>query len=103
MSLNSYRFVLPLLMMLASVNSWADAEAGKSKAVTCTGCHGPAGISVNPLWPNLAGQQQQYLVKQITDFRDGQRQDPLMAPLAQGLTDQDIADLAAYYNQLPAQ
>ena len=59
-----------------------DAAAGKAKSATCAGCHGAAGISANPLWPNLAGQQQAYLVKQMKAFRDGTRKDPMMSPMA---------------------
>ena len=78
----------------------ADIEAGKVKAATCAGCHGPAGISSNPMWPNLAGQQPGYLVKQLKAFRDGTRSDPMMTPMASPLTDEDIANLAAYYTNL---
>ena len=77
-----------------------DAEAGKTMAAACIGCHGEAGVSSNPLWPNLAGQQQGYLVKQLRAFRDGTRSDPMMSPLAMPLTDADIENLAAYYNSL---
>ncbi len=100
---STYRLAALAILLLTPAIGLADAADGKAKAVTCAGCHGPAGISTNPLWPNLAGQQQQYLAKQLKAFRDGQRQDPVMAPLAQSLTDQDIADLAAYYNQLSPQ
>ena len=58
-----------------------DIAAGKSKAATCMTCHGEAGISPNDLWPNLAGQKEGYLVKQIKAFRDGDRVDPMMAPM----------------------
>ena len=78
----------------------ADIDAGKAKSATCVACHGPAGISSNPLWHNLAGQQEQYLAKQIKAFRDGERKDPLMAPMVASLTDADIANLAAYYAAL---
>lgn len=78
----------------------ADAAAGKAKAATCAGCHGAAGISNNPLWPNLAGQKEAYLVKQMKAFRDGTRTDPMMAPMAKPLSDDDIANLAAYYSSL---
>ena len=74
-----------------------DAEAGKAKSATCAGCHGPTGVSVNPLWPNLAGQKEAYLVKQIKAFRDGVRTDPTMAPMVAPLTDTDIEDLAAFF------
>jgi cytochrome c553 len=77
-----------------------DIEAGKAKAATCAGCHGPAGISNNPLWPNLAGQQPGYLTKQMKAFRDGTRNDPMMSPMAKPLTDADIDNLSAYYNSL---
>ncbi|MGB5340421.1 MAG: cytochrome c [Gammaproteobacteria bacterium] len=77
-----------------------DVDAGKAKAATCAGCHGMAGISNNPLWPNLAGQQSGYLVKQMKAFRDGTRSDPMMSPMAKPLSDADIDNLAAYYNSL---
>ena len=77
-----------------------DAAAGKTKSATCAGCHGTAGISKNPLWPNLAGQQQGYLVKQLKAFRDGSRTDPMMTPMAKPLSDEDIANLATWYNSL---
>ena len=77
-----------------------DAAAGKTKAALCAACHGPAGVSVNPMWPSLAGQQLQYLVKQIKAFRDSERVEPTMQPFVQNMSDQDIADLAAYYTNL---
>jgi cytochrome c553 len=77
-----------------------DAAAGKSKAATCGACHGMNGISPNDLWPNLAGQKEGYLVAQMKGFRDGQRANPMMAPMAAALSDTDIADLAAYYSSL---
>ena len=76
------------------------AEAGKAKSATCVACHGAAGVSTNPMWPNLAGQQEMYLAKQLKDFRDGKRSDPVMAPMAKPLSDEDIANLAAYYSSL---
>jgi cytochrome c553 len=88
------------LAFLSSNAVAADIEAGKAKSATCVACHGPAGISSNPMWPNLAGQQEQYLAKQIKAFRDGDRKDPLMAPMVAALTDADIANLAAYYSAL---
>ena len=77
-----------------------DVEAGKAKAAVCAACHGPAGISANPMWPNLAGQKEAYLVKQIKAFKSGDRKDPSMAPMVAGLTDADIENLAAYYASL---
>ncbi len=83
-----------------SVQAGGDPAAGKAKAAACTGCHGAKGISGNPLWPNLAGQKEAYLIKQMKGFRDGKREDPMMAPMAKGLSDTDIANIAAYYANL---
>lgn len=86
-------------LLFASTSALAgDAAAGKTRAAVCASCHGPTGVSANPLWPNLAGQKEQYLAKQIKAFRDGDRKDPMMSPMAMGLSDDDIANLAAYYS-----
>jgi cytochrome c553 len=92
------RLIIALAIFCISAPALAaDTEAGKAKSATCVACHGPAGISSNPLWPNLAGQKEAYLAKQIKAFRDGTRNDPLMSPMVAALTDEDIANLAAYY------
>ena len=96
----SKHVVLLLIMSLAVVPGSllaGDAAAGKAKSAVCAACHGPDGKSMNPMWPHLAGQQEVYLAKQMKDFRDGKRQDPTMAPMAAALSDEDIANLAAYY------
>ena len=92
--------VLGLLIPPGGVALAGDVAAGKAKSGTCAGCHGTAGISKNPMWPNLAGQQQGYLVKQLKAFRDGSRVDPMMTPMAKPLSDEDIANLAAWYSSL---
>jgi cytochrome c553 len=81
------------------------AEAGKNKAITCAACHGAAGISANPLWPNIAGQSAPYLVAQLKAFKDGARNDALMTSQVMMLSEQDMADLAVYFESLrgPAQ
>jgi cytochrome c553 len=78
----------------------ADAEKGKARSAVCVACHGVEGISTNPQWPNLAGQKDQYLILALKAYRDGDRQNPIMSPLAQGLSDEDIENLAAYYSGL---
>jgi cytochrome c553 len=104
--MKSYRLMSVCLTLLCSLLVFAapalaaDAAAGKSKAATCVACHGAEGVSVNPMWPNLAGQKDMYLAKQMKDFRDGKRSDPVMAPMAKALSDDDIANLAAYYSSL---
>jgi cytochrome c553 len=77
-----------------------DAAAGTAKFATCAGCHGPAGVSSNPLFPNLAGQKDAYVVKQLKAFRAGTRSDPMMSPMAKPLSDADIDNLAAYVSSL---
>ena len=77
-----------------------DIAAGKAKSMTCMACHGSAGISPNDIWPNLAGQKEGYLIKQIKAFRDGGRTDPMMAPMVRPLSDDDIENLAAYFSSL---
>jgi cytochrome c553 len=72
-------------------------EAGQAKAATCVACHGSDGNSVNPEWPSIAGQHETYIVRQLTNFRDGERQNLLMSPMAMGLSDQDVEDLAAFF------
>ena len=93
---------LPLLLaaLFSSPAEAGDPVAGKALSATCVACHGVAGISPNPMWPNLAGQKEQYLIKQLTGLRDGERRNELMTPIAMNLSDQNIEDLAAYYSSL---
>jgi cytochrome c553 len=87
------------LVSLGSSAAFAEgsAQAGQSKSATCVACHGVDGNSVNPEWPSIAGQHSTYIVKQLKAFKGGTRQNPLMTPMAQPLSDQDIEDLAAFY------
>lgn len=83
------------------------AEAGAGKAGVCLACHGLNGNSTNPEWPNLAGQNAAYIAEQLTAFRDGKRSSTpnamVMTTQSAGLSDEDIADIAAYYAaQTPA-
>ncbi len=91
--------ILALMASLGAANA-ADIEAGKAKSALCAACHGANGISPSPLWPNLAGQKEAYLAKQIRAFKSGERKDPSMAPMVAALTDADIDNLAAYYASL---
>jgi cytochrome c553 len=85
---------------LAVSASAADIEAGKAKAASCAGCHGADGIAVNPAYPNLAGQNAQYLVAAIKAYKDGTRNNPVMGALVKALSDEDIENIAAYYQSL---
>ncbi|HMN21971.1 MAG TPA: cytochrome c [Ottowia sp.] len=79
----------------------ADPAAGQAHyESTCVACHGPGGISVAPIYPNLAGQKEPYLVEQIKAYRDGSRVNAIMAPMAKNLTDTQIVNLAAYLSAL---
>jgi len=73
------------------------AAVGKTLAKNCTGCHGERGVAGNPAWPSLAAQKPSYLTNALKAFRSGHRKDPMMAGVARGLSDADIANLAAYY------
>lgn len=73
------------------------AEKGQAKAAPCVACHGVNGNSVNPEWPNLAGQHESYIKRQLAAFKSDQRQDPLMTPMAKPLSEEDMADLGAYF------
>src|SRR3712207_5257562 len=74
-----------------------DARAGRQKLTTCQGCHGLDGLSKNPETPNLAGQIESYLVRSLTAYKSGERKNESMNIVAKELSDQDIADVAAYY------
>ncbi len=92
---------ITVALMSANGVMAADIEAGKDKASSsCAACHGPKGISNNEPYPNLAGQKENYLVKELKNFRDGKRTDPIMSPIAKPLTDEEIENLAAYYSSL---
>lgn len=102
LSMRKIVVVVSVLLGSTSVlNAAFDAEVGKKLAVTCMGCHGQAGVSMNPVWPNLAGQKRDYLVKQLQAFRTGERKDPLMNPMAGTLTTANIEALAEYFSTLP--
>jgi cytochrome c553 len=73
-------------------------EAGKQKSTPCAACHGADGNSAVPDFPRLAGQQPDYIVKALKDYKSGARKNAIMAPQAASLTDQDMADLAAFFS-----
>src|SRR5581483_8108385 len=75
----------------------ADPEAGRAKSKVCAACHGLEGNAKIPGTPSLAGQPPMFLQWQLIKFRDGRRQDKQMSPFAAKLTDEDMADLAAFY------
>jgi len=80
-----------------------DAAAGRMKAAACANCHGAEGVSPNPVWPSLAGQQRGYLVSALQAYKAGARRDPLMTEQAKGLSEADMIELAAFYASLSCQ
>jgi cytochrome c553 len=89
--------LLLALSVLPPAAPAGDPAAGQQKSAICAACHAPDGNSTNPTWPRLAGQHVEYAEKQLHDFRDAKRANPQMSPMAAPLSDQDIADLAAYF------
>jgi len=81
------------------------AAAGKAKATTvCSACHGADGNkTLDGSYPRLAGQYPDYLSKALHDYKSGKRKNPIMMGQAQGLSDQEIADLTAYFGALPGE
>jgi cytochrome c553 len=77
-----------------------DPEVGHKKSEACKACHGDAGISVSPEFPNLAGQHQDYLVAALRHYKEGKRKNPIMQAQVANLSHRDILDLTAYYSRL---
>lgn len=93
------QFAVSLLLMVSlPVLALGDADAGKEKAIVCGACHGPDGNSVVPNWPRIAGQHAAYLQRQLDLIKAGDRQVPEMAGIVISLSEQDMADLAAYFS-----
>ncbi|MGF1752212.1 cytochrome c4 [Vibrio makurazakiensis] len=99
-----------ILSLLASCSVWAQGsiEAGKAKSQTCVACHGADGNSLITQYPKLAGQHEKYLEKQLKELKLGMtsggkqgRMEPVMGAMAMPLSEEDMADLAAYYASLP--
>ncbi len=89
--------LLALSALLSFAANAGDIEAGKSKSAVCAACHGADGNSANGAWPSLAGQHASYIYKQLKDFREGRRIDPTMVGMVALLNDNDMKNLAAYY------
>ena len=103
------KFLLSLFYILLIVSNLinpaysSDIAKGKELSVSCAACHGDNGISLNPVWPKLAGQNPKYLASQLYEFRKGaevNRNNAVMYGIAMTLSDSDIEDLSAYYASL---
>src|SRR6056300_934000 len=83
---------------MGQANAAGDAAAGKEQTVVCSACHGADGNSAVGTFPKLAGLGEKYLTKQLMDIRDGARPIPTMVGQLDGKSDQDLADIAAFYD-----
>jgi len=92
--------VFAVCLLIQSIAVAGDANAGKAKSDACATCHGKNGKSTNPNNPTLAGQQKNYLIKAMKDYKEGKRQDPTMTTMLSALNDADIENLAEYYSSL---
>jgi cytochrome c553 len=89
---------ITVLFLMSGTAVAGDAAAGKTKSAACGGCHGFDGNSPIPAYPKLAGQNEAYIVKQIHDFKaNTDRQNAIMMGMAAGLSDEDAADIGAYF------
>jgi cytochrome c553 len=100
-SLSKFSIALTLVLAGNQAMAGGDAEAGQAKATTCVACHGVDGNSAVPTFPKLAGLGHKYLLKQMKDIRDGRRPVALMAGQVDNMSDQDLADIAAFYDAQP--
>lgn len=93
---------LSLTLAVSSAQAFeGDAERGRVKAETCLGCHAiPSYTNTYPMYhvPKVGGQNEAYIIAALLAYRDGQREHDTMHGNAQGLSDQDIADIAAYFS-----
>jgi len=78
-----------------------NAERGKQKGATCFACHGVDGNAVDPQYPRLAGQYNAYMQFALHEYKDGQRDNPIMKGMVSTLSDQDIEDISTYFSRLP--
>lgn len=91
------RILVLALALGVGTSEAADPAAGGVRAAACAGCHGADGNSTAPSWPKLAGQQAAYLEKQLADFQNGARVDPMMSGIVRGLTPDERSNVAAWY------
>lgn len=90
------------LLFTTVANSAGDPAAGQQKSAICAACHGADGNSIVAIWPSIAGQHQDYFVKQMLDIQKSIRKNDQMTPIIAAMTEQDFQDLAAYFSSLPA-
>lgn len=94
--------MLALLLVSGAASAKGDAVAGRTKAQPCEACHAADGnAGIDPQYPRLAGQYEDYLAKALHEYKLGERKNPIMVGFAGTLSDADIDNLAAYFSSLP--
>ena len=81
-----------------SAHAGGNPAAGKQKSQVCQSCHGPDGNSTNPQFPRLAGQYPDYIVQALSEYKSGQRKNPIMSGFAANLSKRDMEDIASYFS-----
>lgn len=99
---NTMKPLFAAVILLASCVAQAEAPAKPEKLVVCAACHGENGASIQPIYPNLAGQQKTYIEHSLHAYKSGERKNPIMGAQAAGLSDAEIKQLASWYSQQPA-
>jgi cytochrome c553 len=94
-------FGMALVLASTPIFASGNIDNGKTKAAACVACHGTDGNAVDPQYPRLAGQYNEYIQQALHEYKDGRRNNPIMKGFAGTLSDQDIEDIAAYFSSMP--
>ena len=96
--MNKLLLAFALACLPVAAHAGGNAEAGEKKSAPCAACHGPKGLSVSPEFPNLAGQNPDYIEAALRHYKNGRRKNPIMQGQVANLTVRDMEDLAAYFS-----
>ena len=99
------KIILIFALLMATTTSLADGKAVAGRKIVekvCQSCHGIDGLGINDTYPKLAGQFSDYMVKALSDYKSGERQNAIMSGFASSLSEQDMQDVAAYFSGLTA-
>jgi cytochrome c553 len=94
-------FGIALALTSAPLLAGGNMDNGKARSAACVACHGTDGNSVDPQYPRLAGQYNEYIQQALHEYKDGRRNNAIMKGFASQLSDQDIEDVAAYFSTMP--
>jgi cytochrome c553 len=100
-ALTLFSFGVALALASAPLLASGNTDNGKTKAATCVACHGADGNAVDPQYPRLAGQYDEYIQQTLHEYKDGRRNNTVMKTQVANLSDQDIEDIAAYFSTMP--